>query len=368
MGRLWAAGAVGLGLAGCSGQAQEPAAQPPLVRTALIEAADGAGAAYTGVVRARYESDLGFRVPGKITARLVDAGQTVRRGQVLARLDASDLMLGAVSAQATVAAADRSAAAARAEAVRMQADLSRFQQLNQRGFASGQRYEQAKAGADAAAATLAAAEAQARAARAAAGQAGNQASYSALVADSDGVVMAVLAEPGQVVSAGQPVVRLARGDGREAVVNVPETARAGLSRTATARLYGQAGQALPAMLRELSASADPTTRTYQARYALQGPPPPLGATVTVDTQGVSASGEVTAPMSAIQDAGAGPGVWVVDPRTSTVAFRKVAVAAFGQEEARLAGGVRAGERVVALGVHLLKPGQAVRTQTVQAAR
>lgn len=368
MRRVGTAALLTLGLAACGAETQE-APRPPLVRVAVVEAAPGAGAAYTGVVRARYESELGFRVPGKITERLADAGQTVRRGQVLARLDASDLRLGAAAALADVAAAERGVAAARAEAVRMQADEARFRALQARGYASGQRYEQARAESDAAAASLAASEAQVRAARAAAGQAGNQAGYAVLIADSDGVVMEVLAEPGQVVTAGQPVVRLARSGAREAVVNAPETARAALPRIGTAVLYGEETRSIPATLRELSASADPVTRTYQARYALGGggPQAPLGATVTVRTQGAATAGETSVPVSALHDPGSGPGVYVVDGSGAKVAFRKVAVAALGEERARLTSGVRPGERVVALGAHLLRPGQAVRTATQVAA-
>jgi RND family efflux transporter MFP subunit len=351
-----------MALSAC-GARPEVAAPPPLVRTVAVAPTTDLGAAYTGVIRARYESDLGFRVPGKISARLVDAGQTVRRGQVLARLDPADLRLGAAAAQAEVAAAERSAAAARAEAVRLQADEARFRALNARGFASGQRYEQARAAAQGATATLAAAEAQVRAARAAAGQAGNQAAYAALVADADGVVMAVLAEPGQVVAAGQPIVRLARGGAREAVIAAPETARSALPRAATASLYGQDGRAIPATLRELSAAADPVTRTFEARYALavDTAAAPLGATVTVRTPGEAAAGALSVPVSALHDPGSGPGVWVVDPNTSRVAFRKVTVRALGEEIASLGGGLRPGERVVALGAHLLRPGQSVRT-------
>jgi RND family efflux transporter MFP subunit len=292
--------------------------------------------AYTGVVRARYEGDLGFRVGGKITERLVDAGQTVRRGQVIARLDASDLRLGATAALADVAAAERSAAAARAEAVRLRADEARFAALQKRGFASGQRYEQARAGADAASANLAAAEAQVRAARAGAGQAGNQAAYAVLTADADGVVMDVLAEPGQVVGAGQPVVRLARNGAREAVVNTPETGARGLPRTGEAVLYGQEGRPVPAVLRELSAAADPVTRTFEARYTLggAGAAAPLGSTVTIRTQNAGPSGEIAVPISALHDPGSGPGVWVLDPRKSSVSFRPVKVAALGEETAR----------------------------------
>lgn len=368
IGRVALIPAILLALSGC-GSGAEPSATAPLVRTAVASVPDGAQAAYTGVIRARYESDLSFRAPGKISVRLVNPGDTVRRGQVLARLDPADLRLGATAAQAQVAAAERSVAAARAEAVRLEADEARFRTLNAQGFASGQRYEQARAAAQAASANLAAAEAQVRATQAAAGQASNQAAYAALIADADGMVMTVLAEPGQVVAAGQPIVRVARAGTREAVIAVPETARDALPKTATATLYGE-GRRIPATLRELSAAADPVIRTFEARYALatESEGVPLGATVTVLTRGADeAGGGVSVPIGALHDAGSGPGVWVVDGRTSRVSYRKVVVQKLGEETALVASGLRPGERVVSLGVHLLKSGQEVRWAAVQAA-
>ncbi|MBL8771371.1 MAG: efflux RND transporter periplasmic adaptor subunit [Phenylobacterium sp.] len=351
------------------GPRTEPRPSAPLVRVAAAAPAAAGEAGYTGVIRARYESDLGFRAPGKISVRLVDAGDAVRAGQVLARLDPADLRLGAAAAVAQVAAAERSAAAARAEAIRLQADEARFRKLNAQGFASGQRYDQARAAAQAASANLAAAEAQVRAAQAQASQAGNQAAYTALIADSDGIVMRVLAEPGQVVAAGQPIVRLARDGAREAVIAVPETARAALPRTATAELYGGNGRPMSATLRELSAAADPVTRTFEARYALAAEPGsvPLGATVTVLTRPAGAGGGLSVPIGALHDSGSGPGVWLVDPRSSRVTYRKVTVRSLGEETAVLAGGLRPGDRVVSLGVHLLRPGQVVRPMTAQTA-
>jgi RND family efflux transporter MFP subunit len=362
IGRIGAGLAVLLALAGCGPRAQS-APPAPLVRTAVASAAGEAGASYTGVVRARYEADLGFRASGKISARLVDPGDRVRRGEVLARLDPADLRLGAAAAQAGAAAAERAVAAARAESVRLQADEARFRTLNARGFASGQRYEQARAAAQAASANLAAAEAELRAAQAAAGQARNQAAYAELTADADGVVMTVLAEPGQVVAAGQPVVRIARAGAREAVIAIPETARTNLPKAAEATLYGESDRAVRATLRELSAAADPVTRTFEARYALAAEPAatPLGATVTVQTRGApGARGGASVPIGALHDAGSGPGVWVVDPRTNRVVYRKVVVDRLGEESAVLSSGLRPGERVVSLGTHLLKSGQTVR--------
>ena len=362
-------------IGGCGRSAAEVAPQPPLVKLATVATAGGDIDRYTGVVAPRVESALSFRVGGKITARLVEAGQVVRAGQVLARLDGTDFALGAASAVAQsaasrgqAAAASRQVAAAEAEAWRSRQDEQRLRALLPQGFVSKQRYEESLARANAAAAQLAAARAEADAARSQTaalrsveGQASNQAAYGALVADADGVIMAVLAQPGQVVAPGQPVFQLARAGAREAVVSIPETKRATVPRVGQAELYGAAGTAMPAVLRELSAAADPATRTYQARYVLggAGAQAPLGSTVTISA-GVG-GGALAVPAGALHDRGSGPGVWVFDPRRGRVAYRRVAVAALGEEQVRIASGLQAGEQVVALGVHLLKEGQAVRT-------
>ena len=375
-GRAQRAGALPLLLllAACGRGAAESAPEPPLVQLATVRAAGGEVDRYTGVVAPRIESALSFRVGGKVTARLVEVGQVVRAGQVLARLDGSDLALGAASAAAQsaasrgqAAAASRQVTAAEAEAWRSRQDEQRLRALLPQGFVSKQRYEESLARANAAAAQLSAARAEADAARSQTaalrsveGQASNQASYGALVADADGVIMAVLAQPGQVVAAGQPVFQLARAGAREAVVAIPESRRAAAPRVGRAELYGVEGSAMPAALRELSAAADPSTRTYQARYVLggAGAGAPLGATVTISAGG--GGGALSVPAGALHDRGSGPGVWVFDPRRGRVTYRRVAVAALGEEQVRIAGGLRPGERVVALGVHLLKDGQAVR--------
>jgi multidrug efflux pump subunit AcrA (membrane-fusion protein) len=366
-----------LAVAACEEAASsDSAAQAPIVRTVLVSTAASDTHSYTGVVRARVESGLGFRVAGKIIARSVDVGQTVRSGQVLARLDTTDFALGAAtaSAQAQAAvdqaeAASRQVGAAQAAATRAAADERRLRGLVSAGAVSAQAYDQARAASQAAAADLAAVQAQAdasrssaAAARTSARQAGNQAEYGVLRSDVDGVVVEVLAEPGQVVSPGQTVIRVARSGAREAVVAVPEARRARVARTAAASLYSDPGPAFPALLRELSASADPLTRTFQARYVLggRGSAAPIGSTVTIRTANGAGGAGSAVPVGAIIERGGGPGVWVVDPRTLRVAFRRVTIAALGEEEVRLVSGVTEGERIVALGAHLLKPGQTVR--------
>ena len=329
-------------LAGCA--RREAAPPPPLVRSAIVRAASGSAASFTGVIRAHRESELGFRVAGKIVARLVEPGQAVRRGQPLMRLDASDYSLAAGAAQAAVAEAA-------AENVRTQADLARIEPLIARGFVSRSAVDSARAAADEAAARLRSAQANAR-------SAGNKSGYATLFADADGIVMSVDAEIGQVVTEGQPIVRFAYAGDRDAVVAIPEAmrGRAGLPATATA--YGS-DRAVPVRLRSLAAAADPATRTYEAHYALpEGAPLPLGTTVTVSLFAPGAAATVSVPLGALVAHGGGSGVWRLRP-DRTVAFAPVRVVQLGEEDALVAG-VPAGVRIVALGASFLRQGEAVR--------
>jgi len=342
-------------LTACGGKADanDPRTQAPIVRTAVAGPATTGERRFSGVVSARVQSDLGFRVAGKVVARLVDAGQTVRLGQPLMRLDAADYVLA-------VAAQNELVEAARSRAVQTASEERRYRGLVSAGAVSALAYDQAKAAADAAQAQLAATQAQARVSR-------NAAGYAVLIADADGVVMETLAEPGQVVAAGQPVVRLAHAGPREATITLPETVRPPLGSTADAYAFtgAKAGQA---RLRQLSDAADPRTRTYEAKYVLSGPAAqaPLGSTMVVALPG-QPGGEtlpgVEAPIGALFDAGKGPGVWVIEPRTSTVQWRPVQVASLGTETVTIAGGLNAGDRFVALGAHMLHQGQKVRVQT-----
>jgi RND family efflux transporter MFP subunit len=293
------------------------------------------------------QSDLAFRVGGKVVARLVDAGQAVRRGQALMRIDSTDY---ALATQATAGAV----AAARARAVQTGADEARYRDLVSAGAVSASAYDQAKAAALAARAQLATAEAQARVSR-------NDAGYTVLVADADGTVSETLAEPGQVVGAGQPVVRLARSGPREAIVALPETLRPALGTVADARTY--AGVDGKARLRQLSDAADPATRTFEARFVLAGAPAtaPLGSTVTVRVGVPGASQAISVPLGAIYDPGRGPGVWIVTGQANPrVIWRPVRLASIGEDNAVVSAGLRPGERFVALGAHMLHQGQPVR--------
>ncbi|MFE1601052.1 efflux RND transporter periplasmic adaptor subunit [Methylobacterium sp. ID0610] len=340
-----------LAVAACSPAETAAPPAPPLVQTVQVRAGDGGLARYTGVIRARTESNLGFRVAGKIFERLVDPGDRVKRGQPLMRLDRTDFALALNSAKAAVEAA-------RAQMLKTRADEERSRKLVGEGWTSRQTYDQNKAAADAAAAQLAAAEAQA-------GQIENQAGYSELQADADGVVMDVPAEPGQVVAAGQTVVRLARDGAREAEVFLPEGSERTARSEAQATLYADAeGVTYPARLRELSAMADPATRTYRARYILSGggEAAPLGATVTLQLKLTDSrrAGSVAVPLGALFDDGHGSAVWRLDGDTDTVSAQPVTVARMGEESADVISGLGAGDRIVSLGAHLLKAGQKVR--------
>jgi RND family efflux transporter MFP subunit len=192
----------------------------------------------------------------------------------------------------------------------------------------------------------------------------NQVGYAVLKADADGVIMEIPADVGQVVGAGNVVVRLAHDGAREAVVNLPEGNTKISKLQASATLYADSGRTFPARLRELSAMADPVTRTYQARYSLggAGENAPLGATVTVHLH-EAANGAVQQyeiPISALYDGGAGTSVWVIDPATSSLSRRSVVIAKLGSETALVSKGLRPGERVISLGTHLVKEGEKVK--------
>jgi len=325
---------------------------PRLVRTFTVISASGSVAEFTGVIHARTESDLGFRVPGKIIAKLVKDGDHVKRGQALMRLDPTDLQLAATAARAAVAAA-------RAQNKRALADELRLRKLVAMKAVSVQEYDQAKSSADATTAQLNSAVAYSA-------QLENQVGYAVLTAEADGVIMETPADVGQVVGAGIVVIRLAHDGPREAVVNLPEGEAKIAKSTAVANLYADPGQTFPAKLRELSAMADPLTRTYQARYTLSGAGEnaPLGATVTVhldqeETDGAVQQYEI--PIGALYDGGAGPSVWVINPDTSIVSRRSVEVAKLGSETALISKGLKPGEHILALGAHLVKEGEQVKT-------
>jgi RND family efflux transporter MFP subunit len=350
-------GVMSAALAACSSadSSTDPRTQPPLVRVENVASNVQSGRSFTGTIAARVQSDLGFRVPGKVLERLVDAGQSVRRGQALMRIDPVDLKL-AMRAQA------ESVAAARAFARQTAEDEVRYRDLVAGGAVSASAYDKVKAAAESAAAQLNAAEAQAEVAR-------NESNYAVLMADSDGVVVETLVEPGQVVAAGQVVVRVAHAGSREAVIELPETLRPAIGSTGRATLYGSKLSGT-AKLRQLSDAANPQTRTFEARYVLDSSlaNAPLGSTISVRIADAGSVQSVQVPIGALFDAGKGAGVWLVQGDSSRVTWRPVQVASLSDDAASVRGNLKTGDRVVALGAHLLREGEQIRLAQTQAAR
>lgn len=332
----------------------QPDAGPPAPRPVLVQAAAPSGqtaTVYTGEVRARHETDLAFRVGGKLVARLVDAGARVERGTALARLDPADLELAARSARAQVASAESELATAEAE-------QGRYADLLAKRFVSQAAYDAKNHAFRAARARLDQALAQAAVS-------GNQAGYGTLVADQAGVVTGVLAEAGQVVAAGQPVLRLARPDELEVAIAVPESRLAEVKANPafTIGLWARPELQFRGSLRELSPAADPATRTYAARIRIAEPGPEvqIGMTARVALGGSVPGGAIVVPLTAVVDQGQGPAVWIVEG--GKVKRRPVQVVRFREDGAELAGGVQPGEQVVVAGGLKLVPDQAVTPQT-----
>ena len=340
----------GLFLAGCDRQTAAP--EPDIRPVRAEQLAWGTAAErirYAGEIRARHETDLAFRVGGRVQSRKVEVGSQVMAGQIIATLDPSDYALAARAARSQLAAAE-------AEAKLADEDLKRFTELRAKNFI-------AQAELDRRSTTAVAAAAQVRALRAEATRQGNQTDYTQLTVPHAGVLTAVSFEAGQVVAAGQPVARLAQTDAREVRIDVPENALDGLRRAKalTVRLWSSPDKAYAGRLRELAPMADPATRTYAARVALAAPDAAvkLGMTATVELAADAASG-LSVPQGALFRVNGAPEVWVVNPQTGVVSARKVELGAFEGERAAVRSGLAAGEWVVTAGVHKLAPGQRVR--------
>jgi len=329
----------------------EPAQAPVEPRVVMVAPARFSDADMVrrlpGTIAARTEADLAFRVAGKVLDRRVEVGDTVRAGDVVATLDPTDLALQLESAEA-----ERTAARIGLE--KAEINLARLTSLGTKGWASGKASDDEQVAAEEARARLMRAERSVELVR-------NQLSYATLRADTDGVVTDTMAEAGQVLAAGQPVVRVARAGEREAVVAIPEAMLAGLDRAAVSvELWSQPGHPIAAQLRELSPIADRATRTFEARFSLaEAETAALGMSVTVTLEIPGASAAAELPLAALFDAGSGPVVWVVG-RDGALEARKVAVAGYEAGTARITGGLAEGERVVILGANKLKQGEPVR--------
>jgi len=339
-----------LGLAACDGESAQYTARPQPVRAATVKlTAPSQTRTYTGTIEPRYESDLGFRVSGKITERFINIGDKVTPGMVLAQLDDTDYRLSLESAEAELRAAESSLA----QAV---ADERRYAELNKKSWVSDASYDQKKAAAD---------EARGRMERArrSLSLAHNQLSYTSLRANETGVVTALPVEVGQVITAGQLIARVARLDELEAVVSIPES-RIDSDRNAKSAvtLWASPDRVYAAKLREVSPQADPATRTFKARYSILTPDAgiSLGKTATVHLTQVGSGTEARLPLAAVFKDGGQPSVWVIDEVESRLVKKSVEVGSWTETSAIVTSGLQSGEKVVAAGVHKVDPGLAVR--------
>jgi len=346
-----------LGLSACS-QKQNTPEPIRAVKLMTVGASDlNVQGEYAAEVRARLETRLGFRVGGKILMRQVEVGQRVQAGQVLAQVDSQDFALAAQAAQAQVVGA-------RSQRDLAAADFKRYEALLAQNFISAAELERRSAVLKAAQATLDQAMAQAQ-------TQSNQATYTQLTAPTAGVITGVEAEPGQVVAAGQPVVRLAQEGPRDAVFAVPEhvVGRLKLGQKMSASV-GNTNQVVQGQVREIGASADPVTRTFTVKLGLvKAESLPLGITLNVHAPQLagSQSDVIKVPTNAIRQEGAQTAVWVFDPQTSTVASQAVQVATADGNEVVIAAGLKPGQQIVSTGVHVLSPGQKVSVYNANAA-
>lgn len=306
-------------------------------------------AEFAGEVRPRVESRMGFRVAGKLVRRQAELGQKVSAGQVLAQIDPQDYKLAADASKAQVALAqtNRNLAAA---------DFKRYKDLRDQNFISSAELERRDT-------TLKAAQAQLEQAQAQMATQGNQQSYTTLVADVAGVVTSVDAEPGQVVSAGTSVVRIAQDGARDAVFSVPEDKIAMIKVGSEVDVKGWAASTvLKGTVREVAASTDPVTRTFGVKVSLDAATaPPLGSTVTVVPKPMERSSVtvIKLPTSAFIQDGGKSSVWVLDKQTMRVRLQPVQIATADGNDVVVAAGLAPGMVVVSAGVHVLSPNQKV---------
>lgn len=330
-------------------QVQQPEIRPvksQVVRLQLM----ASESSYSGEVRARYETRLAFRVGGKITGRYVEVGQEVKAGQALARLDPQDLQLSVMAKRAQ-------RDAAKADFDKAKADLDRYAHLLERKFISPAEFDQRRLAYEAARSRFEQAEAQLS-------FDANQAAYSTLVADHAGVVTSVDAEVGQVVAPGQSVVRVARLDEKEVLVNVPESRVEELRAVEHPKvvLWANPGKIYSGRLREIAPDADRLTRTYAAKVSIIDADDSvrLGMTANVLLGEVGRASGARLPLTALIQRGKQPQVWVVDPKTGKVHARPVKVGDYIDNDVMILAGLQDGARVVTAGASLLFEGQQVK--------
>jgi len=340
---------VAVALTGCNDQVAQkpPESRPVLVATVHYEA-QSPERSFVGTIKPRIETDMGFRVPGKVAKRLVEVGQTVDVDQPLATLDEIDLKLQAEQAEAE----QRAATGVLAQA---SAAEQRAKDLRAKGWATDAQLDSAKAAGDEARARLNRAERSVELTN-------NSLSYATLVADTRGVVTATMIEPGQVVAAGQAAIRVARLGEKEAVVAVPETllnrAKSGV---ATVTLWSEPDKKYAAKLREVAPSADPATRTYLAKFSLRdvGDDVSLGMTATLTLADAQTDRVARLPLSSLYSQGGDPSLYVVDDK-GAISLKPVAVKSYDSNCVVISSGVDEGAKIVVLGVQKLDPAEKVR--------
>lgn len=338
-----------LSMAGCQPETKAPEPVRPVL-SAVIRATVSASTVAVGTVQPRYETDLGFRVMGRLIARPVNVGDQVAEGQIIAAVDPTALELAVRSAKADVSKAEalleNAIGTEERKRILIRTDATTKQTLDDA--------EQARAGAQASSAR----------ARANLAKAIEQLGYAEVKADFAGLVTAVSAEVGQVVSPGQSVVTVARPDVREAVVDVgpdfPVPLSIGLPFTVSLELLPDVQ--VQGQIREIAPQADQITRMRRIRITLNDPPESfrLGSTITA-TFGNAQDSYLRVPASAVLKQGPETFVWVVDPSTSTVSLQEIDVTE-SEGGLRVNSGVSAGARIVIAGIHSLKPGQLVRIE------
>jgi RND family efflux transporter MFP subunit len=340
---------IAVALTGCNEKvAEKPMPSRPVLVTTVHYKAESPERSFVGTIKPRIETEIGFRVPGKIAKRLVEVGQTVEVGQPLATLDEVDLKLQAEQAEAEFRAATGVLAQAAAAE-------QRAKDLRAKGWTTDAQMDQARAAADEARARLNRAQRSVELTN-------NSLSYATLVADTRGVVTATLIDPGQVVASGQTAIRVARFAEKEAVVAIPETlvsrAKEGV---ASVTLWSEPNRKYAAKLREIAPAADPATRTYLAKFSLPdaGDEVSLGMTATLTLADPETMRVARLPLSALFSAGGDPSLYIVDDK-GELALEPVAVKSYESNDVVITGGVSEGAKVVVLGVQKLDPAQKVR--------
>ncbi|WP_442754640.1 efflux RND transporter periplasmic adaptor subunit [Methylocystis sp. JAN1] len=344
-----------LPLGACGEKQQDQTDDAPLDRPVLVShpriAAQSQPREFAATIRPRVESDLGFRVAGKVVKRFVQTGQKVKDGEPLAALDENDLKLQKEQAEAELSAAKMAMA-------QTQGDEKRALALRKNGWTTDATLDRIKAAAQ---------EARGRQQRAerALEMARNSLDYATLRADGDGVVTQTLVEPGQVVAAGQTAIRLAHSGELEAAVALPEDFAPRADKgAATLTLWANKAKTYQAKLRELSPSADPATRTFAARYSILDPDPAvsLGMSATLSIAAPGAERIMSVPLSALYNQGDGPAVWKVGA-DGRLKLTPVKLVRYDSDTALVSGGLTARDQIVVLGVHKLEAGRKVRVIT-----